>query len=365
MSFDVPLPADYGGVIDVFYKVKALHAAGLKIHLHCFHYGRAEANELRNYCEEVFYYKRNMNRSLLIHPLPFIVVSRQHDGLLAQLKKDEYPILFEGKHCAYYLDHPELGDRKRYLRTHNVEADYYAGLAASTSNPLRRWYLRAESKKLKRYRDTLSHATHLFCISSKDMDVFKEANENCNTVLPFHANETAIYPGAMGEYCLYHGNLAVAENEEAALFLIQDVFADLDVELRIFGSGATKKLRQAVARYSNVSLVSGNEAMLNELVQGAQVHVLPTFQSTGMKLKLLYSLFNGRHVLVNRAMVQGTGAESLVVEVDSHSEWQESIKDLMTKAYEESEFKTRAQVLESLFSNRIQAEAMIDVIFAS
>ena len=32
ISFDVPYPANYGGVIDVFYKLKALHAEGIKIH---------------------------------------------------------------------------------------------------------------------------------------------------------------------------------------------------------------------------------------------------------------------------------------------------------------------------------------------
>jgi hypothetical protein len=47
ISFDVPYPANYGGVIDVFYKLKNLHKAGVKIILHCFEYGRGEQKELR------------------------------------------------------------------------------------------------------------------------------------------------------------------------------------------------------------------------------------------------------------------------------------------------------------------------------
>ena len=46
VSFDVPWPANYGGVIDVFYKVKALADLGIRLHLHCFEYGRGEAPEL-------------------------------------------------------------------------------------------------------------------------------------------------------------------------------------------------------------------------------------------------------------------------------------------------------------------------------
>ena len=59
ISFNVPFPANYGGVIDVFYKIKSLHQLGIQITLHCFKYGRTEAKELEKYCKTVHYYKRN------------------------------------------------------------------------------------------------------------------------------------------------------------------------------------------------------------------------------------------------------------------------------------------------------------------
>ena len=40
VTFDIPYPVNYGGVIDVFYKIKALKEAGIKIHLHCFYHKR-------------------------------------------------------------------------------------------------------------------------------------------------------------------------------------------------------------------------------------------------------------------------------------------------------------------------------------
>ena len=46
VSFNVPYPADYGGVIDVYYKLKALAALGIRVHLHCYQYGRAASPEL-------------------------------------------------------------------------------------------------------------------------------------------------------------------------------------------------------------------------------------------------------------------------------------------------------------------------------
>ena len=54
ISFDIPYPANYGGAIDVFYKIKALHEKGLKIILHCFLYNNKKIpEELIKYCEEV------------------------------------------------------------------------------------------------------------------------------------------------------------------------------------------------------------------------------------------------------------------------------------------------------------------------
>ncbi len=363
ISFDVPFPADYGGVIDVFYKIKALSAAGVKVHLHCFQYGRERSPDLEELCEEVCYYPRNMNRTLLMHPLPFIVVSRQQDSLLRKLLRDDYPIFFEGKHTTYYLDHPDLEGRKKYVRTHNVEADYYAGLARSAKNPLKRWYFMKESKKLKNHRPRLAEADLLFCISANDLTVFQEYNSSVSLLPPFHANESAHYCENKDRYCLYHGNLGVGENEEAAIFLIDQVFKGIDSELKIFGSGASSRLVKKIDAQPNVKLIEGGQEELEELVKNAQINVLPTFQPTGMKLKLLYSLFNGGHVLVNGPMVVGTGAESLVHIASGADEFKKAIEKWMPTGFTHTEFDKRKVLLEREFSNRKQAEQIMDMIF--
>ena len=58
VSFNIPYPANYGGVIDVYYKLEALRACGVKLILHCFEYERPHAPELESICDKVFYYKR-------------------------------------------------------------------------------------------------------------------------------------------------------------------------------------------------------------------------------------------------------------------------------------------------------------------
>lgn len=140
ISFNVPFPPDYGGVMDVFYKIKALHDLDVKIHLHCFEYGRKEADALKLVCEEVYYYKREHSIIDFTSTTPYIVKTRKSDELLQRLSAEKYPILFEGLHTCYYLDRPELKDRVKAVRMHNVEWDYYRHLSKSESGMWRRFY---------------------------------------------------------------------------------------------------------------------------------------------------------------------------------------------------------------------------------
>ena len=39
ICFDIPFPPSYGGVIPVFYRIKALNKLGVWVILHCFYKG--------------------------------------------------------------------------------------------------------------------------------------------------------------------------------------------------------------------------------------------------------------------------------------------------------------------------------------
>ena len=46
VSLQVPFPPDYGGVIDIYYKLKALKNMGYETWLHTFQYDRSRAEQL-------------------------------------------------------------------------------------------------------------------------------------------------------------------------------------------------------------------------------------------------------------------------------------------------------------------------------
>ena len=116
ISFQNPYPANYGGVIDVYYKLRALKEAGFYIILHTYIYnrGRAEA-ELSEVSDEIYYYKRKNGIRSQISFIPYIVQSRNDNSLLDDLLKDDYPILFEGLHTCFFLNHAKLTNRRMFF----------------------------------------------------------------------------------------------------------------------------------------------------------------------------------------------------------------------------------------------------------
>lgn len=363
VSFDVPAPPDYGGVIDVFYKARALAELGVKVHLHCFQYGRPKAKALERFCHKVYYYSRKLGKLQLFSNLPYVVVSRRSETLMDRLLKDDHPILFEGLHCCHHLGDPRLAGRRRLVRAHNVEHDYYAALAKAASSTFRRTYFINEARKLQRFEPVLSEAHRILAISPKDQRYFDAHFHNVTHVPAFHASDKVSVPDGLGRFAFYHGALGVPENDQAALFLVRKVFKDLDAKLVIAGSDASPELRRAVARCPNVDLREdiGTEE-IHRLVREAQVNVLPTFQATGIKLKLLLCLFTGRHVVCNTPMVEGTGLEELCHVHDDPGGMRMSILACMAKPANGQALEARVRVLEERFSNRRNAETIVGLL---
>ena len=157
VALNIPYPANYGGVIDIFYKLKALKDLGIKIHLHCFKYDREEANNLDILCSSVHYYSRKMSWFNLFSNIPFMVNSRRSKNLLKNLEKFNAPILFEGLHTTYYLNHSKINQRPQFVRAHNIESDYYKKLAIAEKNILPKLYLFSEHLKIKSYEKKLKN----------------------------------------------------------------------------------------------------------------------------------------------------------------------------------------------------------------
>ncbi len=367
IALDVPWPSDYGGVVDIFFKITALHKQGIKIHLHCFSGGRAPQDELDKYCEKVYYYPRKKFLSGLSLRLPYIVSSRTDKELLKNLQLDDYPIFMEGTHCTYFLYCNALKHRKVFVRLHNIESVYYRKLAAIEKNYVKKIYFFAESFLLKKYEKKLARKATFWPMSIHDTEVYKKEFgakhiDFLPVFLPWH--EVILHKNKKGCFCLYHGNLSVNENEKAAEWLLTKVFNSIDIPLVIAGKNPSEHLEALVHAHPNTCLVSNpSEKEIQDLIKKAQVNILPSFNNTGVKLKLLNALYNGRFCLVNPAAIEGAAIDNLCYLATTEEDFKQQAIDLYGQFFDEEATVHRQQVLNASYNNEKNALQIINWIY--
>lgn len=361
VAFDIPYPDDYGGVIEIYHTLKTLQALGWSIHLHCFAYGRAQAPELEAICHEVYYYPRTTGHQGFSLQWPYIVSSRKNEALLQRLLQDNHPILLEGMHCSWPVIDDRFQHRKILVRAHNVESLYYQLLGRHSTQLLKKFYYSWEGRQLRPYEEKIAASAHLLAMTVQDQDYFRNklSASQCDLLHAFHPYAQVTAQTGKGMYCLYQGNLAIPENEQAALFLLQHVFNEIDIPFVIAGRSPSKKLERWAHRQSHTCLVANPTAEeMKDMIAKAQIHILPSLSSTGIKLKLLNALFNGRHCLVNTPMVSGTGLESVCHVADEAKELQNKIRELFHQPFTDTEKLQRTTVLETQYSNLKNGEKL-------
>jgi hypothetical protein len=367
VCFDVPYPVDHGGFFDLFYKIKALKEQGNSIILHCFEYGRSQQKILNTLCKEVLYYPRNTGWKGFSFNLPYIVASRKSNLLLKNLSTDNHPIILEGTHTTYLLYKNQFPSRKVIYRLHNIEHIYYRQLYVSENSFFKKLYYLLESLLLKRYeKKAAMNASMVLAVSEMDVDQFKRYCPSANiqylpVFLPYQ--HVQIKEGA-GNYCLYHGNLSVAENEKAATWLIENVFRDISIPLKIAGRKPSKKLTNLIQQYKNINLIadpSHNE--MQRLIQEAHINIILSLNATGIKLKLINALFHGRHCLVNMAAIKNTGLEKYCQLAESASQFQKEILRLQSIEFEKEEILQRETILYIIFNNATNAQKLNELLY--
>lgn len=362
ISFDVPYPPNYGGIIDIFYKIKALKKLEFDIYLHTFEYGKGQSTELEKYCKKVYYYNRKPILLSLFSSIPSIVLSRKSKNLIANLKKNNYPILFEGLHTTFPLIEENFDKRNTIVRAHNIEHYYYYGLSKSETNIFKKIFYFLEATKLKRHQTILKKVNFILTISPLEQIFFSRKFPLKAKYIPvFHQNSTINSNNEIGKFSLYHGDLRIPDNIKACDFLIK-IFSKINYPLIIASSFNNHYISNKVKNFTNIifkNACSKNE--LDNLIKEAHINVLPTFQNTGIKLKLINALFNGKFCLVNDIMVKETGLEKLCLIANTEKQFTEQIKLLYQQKFTNQYILKRKEILAN-FNTKTSALKIVDLL---
>lgn len=365
VCLDVPWPADYGGAIDMMNRIKMFHQSGIGIHLHYFSYNeRGTPNELNQFCKTINVYEREKIQSGFSFSKPYIISSRINENLVERLNSDNHPVLLEGIHCTGILPKLERAGRKVVVRMHNEESTYYKELARAETGLLKKLYFYNESRLLKNYSHHLPNDCTYACVSENDVQVLQQDYElNKVKMLPtFPAWQKVKGLEGEGTFCLFHGNLSVAENDEAAIWLLCKVFTKARMPLVIAGKKPSRRLQKLAGLCQHTCLIENpSEDEMTDLVTKAHIHVLPCFNKnvTGIRLKLLHALFEGRHCVVSEPMVAGTGLEAACHIGTTATAFASIVMQLNHQPFTREEIILRKQLLGDTYNNEKNTQTLI------
>lgn len=365
VSFNVPYPPNYGGIIDVYYKIKALREIGCEVVLHCYEYERPEAPELEALCSRVYYYRRRTGIFPNISLRPYNVVGRNSHTLIDNLLKNDYPILYEGLISCHSINDPRLDRRIKIYREANIEHDYFRHLAKAETNLIRKLFFNIESWRMRRYEKVLHNASLIAAISTADADELRGRFPDVPVeFIPCFSENTQLKITSDDiPAVLYHGKLSVPENNRAALYLVRQVFPYLNCRCIVAGMEPGETLVREIQRLPDVTLEANpSQERMRTLMSTAHITLLTTFQATGLKLKLLGSLYAGKHIVANSKMVHGSGLESLVHVADTPQEQIDACNALIPVPFTEADIEKRRSVLIPAYDNVDIARRLLTAI---
>jgi len=305
VAFDIPSPPDYGGIIDVYYRAKALKDAGYYVVMHCFEYGRGRNNPTDEIADEVFYYDRPKRLIDAFSSLPFIVKSRNNPELLKRLREDNDPVLLEGQHCTGFYRELSANGRKVAIRMHNVEWHYYNLLSQREPKLSRKIFFRREARKLMHHEPALYGAT-MFCVTTADVDYYQQLGMHSMLTPSLYNADPQPYQ-ENGGFVLFQGNLTISENVEA----VQAILNEWDrkpftLPLVIAGKDPSPELKEQVESRGAQLVANPSNEEMNRLIHTANAHLLISFQPAGLKLKVLMALNSQKPCVATPEILFGT-----------------------------------------------------------
>jgi hypothetical protein len=201
------------------------------------------------------------------------------------------------------------------------------------------------------------------CISHEDINKLGNAYglKNLFYIPGFLPWQNITSKTGFGDFGLYHGNMSVAENEAAALWLIRKVFSQIKKPFIIAGKNISSRLYKVAKAYEHISLISNpTNDELAQLIERAHVHVLPSLNHTGVKFKLLHALFTGRFCITNKQAIHGWDHDMGVTVANNVPDMIKHIQFTFQKPFSEEDKAIREEILQE-YNNQFNAEKLIEL----
>jgi hypothetical protein len=146
--------------------------------------------------------------------------------------------------------------------------------------------------------------------------------------------------------------------------LLKEVFAGTGIPFIIAGRRPSRELVKLAGNYDHASVIADPDTKtMDDLIQKAHINILPSFNYTGVKLKLLHALFMGRHCITQSHAVDGTGMEGSCHIADEAASMKAALMELMQQDFTEDMIRQRSALLSAVYNNDANCQRLTGMIW--
>ncbi|MEC0090684.1 glycosyltransferase family 4 protein [Paenibacillus macquariensis] len=334
---DFPYPADHGGRVDTWGRIKVLAELGWTIHLVVCGKQVPTPSDMKvvyRYVEDIKLCDRRSKLTDMLHVVPMQVQSR-NELRHVNIDEDYDYVLLEGDYVYPILNNPLVKHANVILRVHNDEAVYFKALARSTHNAIHKLYYHMESSKFsilqKKMRKKVDK--YLF-ISNKEFEIFHRLYPATHSLFlpPPVTKETFLESTFDSKHVVFIGSLFMPNNREAIVWYLEHIhplmLKEPDYKFIVAGNSRKQSLSWLDSYDLTNVIVHDTPESLDDIYKQGYLFVNPMRNGAGVKLKTIEAIQNGLPVISTSIGYEGTGLvdnEHIMV-ADSPEEFYRRIK---------------------------------------
>lgn len=336
---DFPYPADHGGRVDTWGRIKVLAELGWKLHLLvCGKQmpSKEDMDAVYGYVEDITLCDRRSKLTDLLHAIPMQASSRS-ELRNVELAEDYDYVLLEGDYVYPILQNPRIKHDTVILRVHNDEAVYFKALARSTKNVVHKMYYHMESSKFTTLQKKMVEKVdkYLF-ISSKEFESFQKQNPSAKSLFlpPPVTKATFEASHFQTKHVVFIGSLFMPNNREAIQWYLEHIHPRMlkEPEYKFIVAGNSRKQSLSWLQAYDLTnvIVHDTPKSLDDIYKSGYLFVNPMQNGAGVKLKTIEAIQNGLPVISTSIGYEGTGLvdnEHILI-ADRPEQFYEKIKQL-------------------------------------
>lgn len=198
------------------------------------------------------------------------------------------------------------------LRQHNVEYEIWEKLSEQVKNPIKKWYLKLLSQRLKEYEtQVLNHFDCIIAITESDAKTLKLYCQKDVVVIVAGVTETSVTIQHTNSDVFHIGSMEWMPNKEGIDWFLGRVWplvTDKIPNANFFLAGKGIKKEDFSTQPKEVHVV-GEVESAPDFMGKHGIMVVPLFAASGIRIKTIEALMAGRAVVTTPVGLNGIPAE--------------------------------------------------------